>query len=342
MDKRAVYILLTGLIVTLLIVAFGFGYNQFKNQIKADVETGYQVKELKINQGQSVFEIADKLNQADLINSNLYFYWKLFISGSWGSLQSGEYLIDSDSNYEEIIEILTKGSSDQKKVVIKEGWRIEDIDSYLASLGLIERKEFIKADEPENYSNQYSFIDTNSKTLEGYLFPDTYYVLTANDFDPNQLINKMLENFNRRVYLNYQNEELPNQIKTFHQLVTLASLVEKEADSYKDRRLVAGIFIKRLKKDMLLQACSSVNYLFSEPKQILSLDDIAINSEYNTYKQKGLPPTPIASPSLNSIKASLNPKASNYFYFLSDKDGKIYYAGTAKEHEQNKERYLSG
>ncbi len=338
-SKKSFYIILFGIITTLIIIGFGYGYNQYSHLIKADVRSPHQVKEIKIEPGDSIFVIGDKLKNEDLITSNWRFYWELFKNGDWGLLQPGTYIISTDKTINDIIEIFKSGVSEEQKIVIKEGSSIEDIDNDLVETGLISEGDFIELDQPKLYSKKYQFISNNQDSLEGFLFPDTYYVST-DDFQPDQLIEKMLETFKGKVFSQFKDEKLPKKIRNFNELIILSSIVEKEASYFMDKRLVAGVFINRLEKGMLLQACSTVNYLLDDPKDILSLEDTSIESDYNTYKYSGLPPTPIANPSLNSIKASLNPSNTDFLYFLSDSEGKIYYARNSAEHQLNKDKYL--
>jgi len=340
MNRKSLHIIIGGIIIALLIVAFGYGYSLYQASVNADISSSYQVKQVKIDSGESVFSIASKLESSDIISSKLFFYWKIFITGSWSKLLPGDYLIANSNDVDQIIEILTSGSSDQIKLAIKEGSTIKQIDSRLFNRGLIEKEgDFIDLDRPKLYQDQYSFIYKGQKGLEGYLFPDTYYVL-CDDFEPEQFLVKMLDNFNRKIYHQHSKDRLPNELDTFDDLIKLASIGEKEASSYEDRRIVAGIFIKRLKRNMLLQSCSTINYTLDEPKTILELEDISIDSKYNGYRYKGLPPTPISNPSASSVKATINYRKTNYLYFLSDENGKIHYSSTVKEHRAKKERYL--
>ncbi len=340
MNRKSIYIILGGIVIALLIIAFGYGYSSYQASVSADVANSYQVKQVKIDSGESVFSIASKLESSEIIDSKLLFYWKLFVTGSWSKLKPGDYLIANSKDIDQIIEILARGSSDQVKLVIKEGMTIEQIDSLLFDEGLIEKQgEFSNLDNPKLYSSDYQFVSKKIKSLEGYLYPDTYYVLN-DSFEPSQLMVKMLDNFDLKVYQKYGQVRLPDQIDNFYQLIKLASIVEKEANTYQDRRVVSGIFIKRLERNMLLQACSTVNYLLDEPKTILELEDISLDSKYNSYLYKGLPPTPISNPSLSSVEATLDYQQTDYLYFLSDENGKIYYSQTNKEHNLKKDRYL--
>ena len=223
---------------------------------------------------------------------------------------------------------------------------IGEIEDLLVEEGLIEKGRFKTQAQKSCFKDDFPFLKAvKGESLEGYLFPDSYFVYpksnsAGSDFDPQIFISKMLTAFDQKAYSKYKDSDYPKPLKLFSQLVVLASIVEKEASNQNDRSLVAGIFLKRLSRECRLQACSTVNYLLDEPKEILKESDLRVDSSYNTYRYKGLPPGPISNPGLGSIEAVLKPKTSKYWYFLSDREGKIHYAQTAEEHSQNKKRYL--
>jgi len=341
--------IIIGLIVFIALVFAGAGfYFLYHSQIASQVKNSDQAERVTfyIEDGWGVEEIVTQLQEKSLINSRLSFYVYLLRNGYWNKLQPGEYLLSQSSSMEEIIGILTGGSDSEIKITITEGKSIKEIDQVLQDKGLIKANQFTKAALTTNFTINYKFLKSiKVKTLEGYLFPDTYYLFPKQnhngaDFESEQLIKKMLETFNDKVYAEYGKADLPRPLISFNQLINLASIVEKESSEYSDRRLVAGVFLKRLAAENRLQACSTVNYLLSEPKEILTESDIAIESSYNTYLNDGLPPSAIGNPGLESIKATLNPKKSPYWYFLSDEDGNLYFSATAEQHQQKKNQYL--
>jgi UPF0755 protein len=196
-----------------------------------------------------------------------------------------------------------------------------------------------EAKKVADYRKKYKFIPAKAKNLEGYLFPDTYYVLR--DFKASQLVEKMLAVFDKKIYQIYGDLDLPKQLDDFDQTVIFASIIEKEANDYEDKRIVVDIFLKRLGNNIPFQACSTVNYLLDEPKPVLSRTDISIDSKYNTYLYKGLPPGPICSPGEDSIRSIYSRKDTDFWFFLSDKDGNIYFSKDNQEHERKKDKYLN-
>jgi len=227
--------------------------------------------------------------------------------------------------------------------------RIEEIALYLESQGYVKSADFIsEAKKIEKYQAKYSFLKGLSKkdTLEGFLFPDTYKIKT--EASASEIIDKMLENFNNKVYQVVQ-PDLNQKNMNLKDVVILASIIEREVKNPQERAVVAGIYYNRLKLKMKLEADPTVQYAkdtesppssFKDFWQKISAKDYrTVISPYNTYLNTGLPPTPICNPGLISIKAALNPTTTDYLYFFTT-DGQVYYSKTAAEHEQKKAEYL--
>jgi len=183
-------------------------------------------------------------------------------------------------------------------------------------------------------------------TLEGFLFPDTYQIDA--DSDELTLVSKMLANFERKV-TPQMIQDMTKQNKSLYEIITLASIIEKEVPQAGDRKMIADIFWKRLEAGIGLQSDATVNFakcsrssdfINCEKTTRSTLADLQIDSLYNTYKYKGLPPGPISNPGINSIEAALYPTANDYYYFLTDLQGKVYYGRNLEEHKKNRELYL--
>jgi UPF0755 protein len=180
--------------------------------------------------------------------------------------------------------------------------------------------------------------------LEGYLYPDTYRVFASST--PEEIITKMLSNFDKKLTPQMR-EDIAASGHTINQIVTMASIIEKEAPiSYqtgdnRDARIISGIFWRRLKNDQPLQSCATLAYVLGVDKKQYSGTDTQVNSPYNTYVNRGLPPGPISNPGILAIEAAIYPLASDYNYFLTPSGSqKIVYAATYEEHLRNKEKYL--
>ena len=171
-------------------------------------------------------------------------------------------------------------------------------------------------------------------SLEGYLYPDTYYVWADDLFDT--IIHKQLEAFDQKVVQTLEDKQRASGL-TWHEVLTLASVVEREAPhTVEDRRIIAGVFLNRLKIGMALQSDATINYFTQSGRGRSTLADLAINSPYNSYKYSGLPPGPICNPSLGSIQAVLDPIETDYYFFLSDHQGRMYYGRNGAEHQANR------
>lgn len=248
----------------------------------------------------------------------------------------------------------------EETIKVIEGWTLYDIYSYFNSFDNWSGDDFYqivgqpKKDytlEPEenwplDFSEKFSFLADKPKnySLEGFLFPDTYRVFS--DASMEDIVVRMLENFDRKFTADMKTE-IERQGRTIYEVITLASLVEKEAPinyndpENRDARTVAGIFLNRLKIGQALQADATLTYLFNNNKPAHSGEELTVDSPYNSYRYRGLPPTPISNPGIKAIEAAINPWPTNYYYFLTTLDGKnIYYARTYEEHLQNKYKYL--
>lgn len=221
------------------------------------------------------------------------------------------------------IERLKQAEIAKEKATIRltfiEGWNSRDYEKYLTEKGLWSK------DAPD------------LKSQEGYLFPDTY--LFNKNYPLDVLIKMMSDNFETKINDKLK-AEMARQKKSMASIITVASLVEAEANTKTDRQMVADIIWRRLAADMPLQLDSTVNYITGGKKPAISLKEQEIDSPYNTYKYRGLPPGPINNPGLESIEAAIYPQKNSYWYFLTGKDGKMYYAKNLVEHNLNKMKYL--
>jgi UPF0755 protein len=239
---------------------------------------------------------------------------------------------------EEIMELLLTGKADTLRFTIPEGYDIKRVTAKLAEEGLINQEAFLK--EIESGQFDYEFLKdapAGPDRLEGFLFPETYEIFaTANEHD---IIDKMLYQFNKVFTAEYyaRAEELGMSVR---EVITLASIIEREARVPEDRPIIASVFYNRLTIDMPLQSCATVQYILGEQKPVLSIKDTQIESPYNTYQNLGLPPGPIASPGADSIKAALYPADTNYLYFLAKGDGSHAFSSTYEQFLRDKAKYI--
>ncbi|MGQ9455129.1 MAG: endolytic transglycosylase MltG [Armatimonadota bacterium] len=305
-----------------------------------------------IPKGASATEIAEILSREKVIRSPFVFLITCRISGKTGSLMPGVYAFTRAMSVPEIVRALVRADSLEAWVTIPEGYTIRQIADTLQRASVADADEFARVALTQGYDfPEYPFIYSSS--LEGYLFPDTY--LISRESKPEAIIDKMLEAFERKVLLNYrlQIEEAASRclgiesgrfFEGLHKLLTVASLVEREARVAKDRPLIAAVIYNRLKRGMKLEIDATVTYVpgdSRENKSRVLYEDLKTESPYNTYLHAGLPPGPICNPGLASIKAALQPANADYLYYVAKPDGSHIFSQTLQEHNRAK-RAISG
>jgi UPF0755 protein len=311
-------LLLLPLFIVLVAAAGGFWFYKNSLPVSATEKFGYFV----IAKGSSAGQIGNKLESAGLIKSALAFKIYLQATGQSGKLQTGEFRLTPSYSLFQTVGALFKGPV-ELWVTIPEGLRREEIaQKFVATLG-------------KDSSFSAEFLQA-SKGEEGYLFPETY--LFPREASASAIVKKMLNTFESKT-----NGLTNNSGLSFDQAIVLASLIERETKTDTERPVVSGILLNRLNADWPLQVDASVQYIVGTSANwwpILTLEDLSVKSSYNTYKNGGLPPAPIANPGLSSIKAAFNPESSDYWYYIHDSEGKIHYAKTLAEHNANVAKYL--
>ena len=281
-----------------------------------------------IRKGESLTSIAKRLQKEKLIRSRLAFYLVVKKLGIERKIQAGSFRLSPALDSYEIAKKLTKGTLDIWVTII-EGLRKEEIAQIVSQKLGIPEAEFLKY----------------ARDKEGYLFPDTY--LFPKNATAKLVVEIMLKNFHKK-FTPALKEKARKKGLTEKETITLASLVEREAKYDSDRIKVASVLLKRLRNNWPLQVDATVQYALGYQedtatwwKKNLTKEDLQIDSPYNTYKYKGLPPTPICNPGLSSIKAAIYADPNTpYWYYISDKKGKIHLARTLKEHQENIRKYL--
>lgn len=255
------------------------------------------------------------------------------------TIKAGEYSIASPVTVPALIRTLITGApKPERSLTFIEGWSMREISEYL------ERQQGISTSSLGEFTagllaDEFVFLKNlpSDTSLEGYLFPDTYRIF--DDSNARDIVKKALKNFDTQYSsLVRERGRLPN--RSLHEIVTIASIVEREVRGDSDRARVADIINRRLAKGMPLQMDSTINYITGKGNTRSSLNDLAVDSPYNTYKYPGLPPGPISNPGLSSLKSVLRPEANPYWYFLTTADGRVIYATTFEEHVRNKHTYL--
>jgi UPF0755 protein len=288
-----------------------------------------------INEGASVESIAGELEEAGVIRSAWAFRWTARSRGNSTKLKAGRYRFSGGLSLAQILQRLEVGpealSDGRIRVTIPEGFTLRQIAAALNKSGATDGKAFLaEATHPRSIARLRADFPLPNATLEGYLFPDTYYFDRKSS--PAQVIESMMTNFMQRFVRPYQ-QEIRASGRSLHSLVTEASLIEREARVPEDRARIAGVIDNRLKKGMRLQIDATVLYALGEHKSRVLYKDLEIDSPYNTYRHVGLPPGPIASPGLASLEAVLRPEKNAYLYYVARPTGDHIFTRTRAEHE---------
>ena len=304
------------------------------------VSSNKKMKLFKIEKGDNYYTISSKLKKQNLIKSE--FFYKIYIKlNKPKELGAGNYELNEAMSTEEVVKVLKDKKNqkiDELKITIKEGLNIPEIAEIIEEKTGIKRDEFINKISDREYlksiQNKYWFITDSIYNeqiyypLEGYLFPDTYQ-FEKNSIKIETIIEKILENTSKKLE--------PYQNQNIHETLTLASLIEKEAVTPEDRKLVSSVFYNRLKTNMSLGSDVTTYYAAKKSlKDSLTNEELSACNGYNTRckTMKGLPVGPICNPSLSSVDAAANPETSDYYYFVADTSKKVYFTKTLNEHNQ--------
>ena len=293
------------------------------------VEAKEKQIQVKIRDGISTAEIADRLAEKGVIKSPFKFRIIARLRGYDDKLRPGSYTFTAGMEDDEVFAKLLTGEKRLVKFTIPEGFGVKEIAERLNNLDLVDKAEFLKA--AENFT-PYDYMRKRQNVFyaaEGFLFPDTYAV--ESDMEIDEILKLMTGTFDERLTkkMRTQAEKMGLSI---YELITLASLVEREVRFPEDRPIVAQVLLKRLKLNMPLQTDATLQYLMDTPKEDVSIEDTQIDSPYNTYQHVGLPPGPIANPGMAAIEAVLHPAETDYLYFVADRRGHNHYAYTYEEH----------
>lgn len=300
-------------------------------------------KEFMVNEGSTFATLAHDLKQENLIRSELCYkiYVKIFHPEG---LQAGPYELKESMNVKEIIEVLSSGNTynpDSITVTFQEGLPMQKVASIIAQNTNNKEEDVFNLLQNDNYLNslinQYWFLTEDIKNkeiyypLEGYLFPDTYAFQNKN-VAVEDIFKAMLENMQKK--LEPYKEKIQKSNYSIHEIITLASMIQSEGNNIEDFKKMASVFLTRLDRGMQLQSCASAYY---GDKKIMGIDEFGDSylkeNSYNTYTISALPVGAISNPGIDAIEAVLNPAETNYLYFASDKNMKVYFSGTYQEHQ---------
>lgn len=288
---------------------------------------------LDVPEGASLSEVARLLHERHLIKSEWAFVWTGRFLGSDRKIIPGEYALHGGMKPAKILSKMTKGEVVRYAVTIPEGFSVNQIADLLEEKRLVDRKEFMRAAENPALIQTLSL---SQPTLEGYLFPDTYQF--TRHMKPEMMIKAMVARLKQTVSGEYEARAKELGMR-MHQVLTLASVIEKETARPQERSLISGVFHNRLRRNIPLQSDPTVIYAMNEFDGDLRKKDLAIDSPYNTYVVLGLPPGPIANPGKAAIQAALYPLTTDYLYFVSRNDGSHEFSATLAEHNRAVRKY---
>ena len=376
MARKIIFTLIVSAVgAGIIIFAFLFYANVYVKKAPTFENRKFATLLHTIEKGTDFIQVGKGLKEKDLIDSKFWFDAYVLTTGRWSRIKAGTYDLPYGSTTAQIVGIISRGEITKEKITILEGWTLKDIAQYCEQKGFFSQEDFfaaageptkgtlvwwkpktsiqtdLGAKDAENatateevsvfkkIAADFNFLSLpdqatgslKAQDLEGFLFPDTYeltYPIT-----PEKVIRTALVNFQKQVPQDLQQGD-------FYQTIIMASLLEKEVKTYKDKQIVAGILWKRLKESWPLQVDSTINYALGEAGTKTHWSDLDTDSLYNTYKYKGLPPGPICNPGLESIKAAVYYKDSPYWYYLSAKNGKTIFSQTFEQHKAARAKYL--
>jgi UPF0755 protein len=295
------------------------------------VQAGPLVVEIPAHEG--VLGIATRLAEADVVRSRLAFLALTAGRGRIRHLKAGEYEIPRDATTLDVVDLLASGRVRQHAVLHPEGATIAELGRVLEAERLGRADDVVRAANDERLRRA---LDISGPSLEGYLFPDTYQFVRG--LSAEEILGRMVQRLRSKL-----TPELLARAEArgldLHRLLTLASIIEREAVDPEEQRLISAVFWNRLRLDMPLQADPTVQYAVAKERRALTRADLATDHPYNTYTRRGLPPGPIASPGLGAIKAALDPAPVNYLYFVARDDRRHTFSTTVAEHNRAVLRY---
>lgn len=334
LPRPAVEFLFT-LVGLVLYAVIAFVWVALHTPLSAESSASSQV--VRIERGTPTARIASLLEERGIIADGRLFRLASRISGLERRLKAGSYLLSPGMSAWEVVRTLVEGKEIEIAVTFPEGSTVAEIAQRLEEAGLGKREEFLRlaAHPGELYGDHLPALLQGVDNLEGYLFPDTYRFSSSED--ASAIVRRLVDRFLDVAGPIYAQSQIEERL-SFHEFVTLASLVEKETALKEERPMVAAVFLNRLRRHIPLQSCATVNYILPERKARLTTQDLAVESPYNTYLHRGLPPGPIANPGRAALEAVAHPAPVDYLYFVARGDGGHYFSRTFREHLEAKSR----
>ena len=340
------------LIILLFIVIIFIIFLFYKVYSPSSIKNSYQ--EFVVKEGETVKQISGNLKNQNLIHNPFYFNFYIFIKRADKKLKTGVHQINTKMSVADIANILCGSQlSSEGKIIIIEGWNSKEIADYVSDFHARYstnnsnyekikenfKKQFLaEIKNPEKYDYGFFADKPKESSLEGYLYPDTYYIYR--DTEPEEIIKKMLNNFDQKITKEIR-DQIRQQNKTLHEVLIVASIIQKEVKTPDEMRKVAGVYVNRLTADKALESDSTITYITGKNRTRASKKDLKIKNKYNTYRYKGLPPGPIGNPCLKAIQSVLNPEEHDFMFFITDDEtGEAIFSKTGFEHQKKVEEHL--
>lgn len=323
-------------ILTLIVAGIGWYISltkSFSNEVQLDEELVYTVKS-----GATIYSIASDLQEKGVVDNPDLFKWMARLDES-PTIFAATYSFKPGMTYQGIYDAVTRGESlsDEVQITFIEGWYLDEFIEAVVESGIVGLDEMTEAvtTNASNYQSDYWFLADlpEGASLEGYLFPNTYRFFEESSADV--IVHKLLTA--TETAISDIKDDIENSGISIHEFFTLASIVQDEVRGEDEMERVAGIFYNRLADGIPLQSDATVNYITRSGRDRSTFADLEIDSPYNTYKYAGLPAGPIGHPGSAAIHAAVNPEEHDYYYFLTDKAGRVYYAKTLDEHANNRQ-----
>lgn len=285
----------------------------------------------------STATIATILKEAGAINNAAAFRLYTRVQGVDSQLKPGRYTLHTTMSLGDIVRAMVEGPQNWKRVTIPEGYTLRQIGALLEEEGIVGQEDWDNTLARPGDFEFFQEVPLAQVGLEGYLYPDTYHL--EEDTPAREVVEMMLEQFSQVITGHDYQQQAARLGLTLHQAVTIASMVEREAKVARERPRIAGVIMNRLELGMTLQIDATVQYALGQTRDKLYYRDLEIDSPYNTYKVKGLPPGPIASPGWSSLEAAVQPEKHDYLYYVAKPDGSHAFAQTYALHRQNMKKY---
>ena len=325
---RKPLVIAAGALLAVLLVGSIAMYTSLRSVGDGSRHTDFAVKA-----GANLANVSARLSEANLVGSEMFFKLYMRLTGKAGKIKFGVYNLNDGMSAAKIAQAITSGKTKTISITIAEGLHNRQIADLF-----VEKKFFASRDEFMQFAAKKSILDKYkipAQSVEGYLFPDTYFL--PQGYPKDKIIEHMIEHFYEKVK---EVKNFPTDPRKIHETVILSSIVEREAKLKDERPLIAAVFHNRLRDSEPLESCATVQYLFEKPKARLFYRDLEVESPYNTYKVRGLPPGPIGSPGIAAIQATVNPEKTDYKFFVLKGDDAHHFSKDFKEHNAAKKKYI--